>query len=187
MPDDAFLWDTKREPATDIYVTLREAEELTGVKASTIRNWARKGTVPSQVQPRRDGTRRLVDLSAAAARAARSSPPPPPPAGDVPLPEGHLLVPLDAWEKMLLQLGNLYQAGRDLAEARERAAKAETEAAFLRERLADIRTSLPAHPVPQPPPPPPERAVAETGGLKEKERHLPQPRWKRIYRAWRGK
>lgn len=52
-----------------------------------------------------------------------------------------MIVPIDAWNKMLAQLGNLHEAGQQLAEARERAAKAETEAAFLRERLAELRTS----------------------------------------------
>ena len=52
------------------------------------------------------------------------------------------MVPLDAWNRMLNQLGNLHEAGRDLAEARERAARAETEAAFLRERLSDMREQL---------------------------------------------
>jgi uncharacterized membrane protein len=57
------------------------------------------------------------------------------------MPADHLLVPRDAWDQMLAQLGNLHQAGRELAEARERAAKAETEAAFLRERLTELRAS----------------------------------------------
>ena len=61
--------------------------------------------------------------------------------GHAQVPEGHMLVPLDAWEKMLMQLGNLHAAGQELAEARERAAKAETEAQFLRERVADLRQS----------------------------------------------
>jgi hypothetical protein len=50
-----------------------------------------------------------------------------------------MLVPLDAWNRMLNQLGNLHEAGQQLAEARERAAKAETEAHFLKERLAELR------------------------------------------------
>jgi hypothetical protein len=50
-----------------------------------------------------------------------------------------MVVPIDAWDKMLIQLGNLHQAGQQLAEARERAARAETEAKFLRERLAEMR------------------------------------------------
>jgi len=58
-----------------------------------------------------------------------------------------MLVPIDAWDKMLLQLGNLHQAGQQLAEARERAARAETEAAFLRERLTEVRDA----PTPEPP------------------------------------
>ena len=53
-----------------------------------------------------------------------------------------MIVPLDAWNRMLNQLGNLHEAGQRLAEARERAAKAETEARFLKERLADLREEL---------------------------------------------
>lgn len=59
-----------------------------------------------------------------------------------PAPPENLVVPLDAWNRMLDQLGNLHEAGRQLAEARERAARAETEAAFLRERLAELRERL---------------------------------------------
>ena len=62
-------------------------------------------------------------------------------------PEGTLIVPLDAWNKMLNQLGNLHEAGQQLAEARERAAKAETEATFLRERLAEVREQTAEEPV----------------------------------------
>lgn len=51
-----------------------------------------------------------------------------------------MMVPVDAWNKMLSQLGNLHEAGQQLAAARERAAKAETEAAFLRQRLTELRT-----------------------------------------------
>jgi hypothetical protein len=54
-------------------------------------------------------------------------------------PTGTMIVPVDAWNKMLNQLGNLHEAGQQLAEARERAAKAETESKFLRQQLADTR------------------------------------------------
>ena len=57
-------------------------------------------------------------------------------------PPGTMLVPVDAWNKMLAQLGNLHEAGQALAEARERAAKAETEAEFLRERLQEMRSEV---------------------------------------------
>ena len=62
-------------------------------------------------------------------RASRATTPvasPPAPTVDVEQvstpPPGTMLVPIDAWDKMLLQLGNLHQAGQQLAEARERAA-----------------------------------------------------------------
>ena len=50
-----------------------------------------------------------------------------------------MLVPLDTWTRILEQIGNVHEAGQQLAAATERAAKAETEAAFLRERLAELR------------------------------------------------
>ena len=53
-----------------------------------------------------------------------------------------VLVPLDQWTSLLNQLGNLHQAGQQLAEARERAAKAETEARFFSERLKEMRAEL---------------------------------------------
>lgn len=53
-----------------------------------------------------------------------------------------VLVPVDEWSRILHQLGNLHEAGQQLAEARERAAKAETESTFLRERLRETRDRL---------------------------------------------
>ncbi len=49
-------------------------------------------------------------------------------------PEGTMLVPVDAWNRVLDQLGNLHEAGQALAEARERAGRAETAAEFHAER-----------------------------------------------------
>ncbi len=56
---------------------------------------------------------------------------------------GTMLVPIDAWNRVLEQLGNLHEAGQQLAEAKERAARAETESQFLRERLAELRAAAP--------------------------------------------
>ncbi|MEA1903878.1 MAG: hypothetical protein U9N56_10155 [Actinomycetota bacterium] len=85
--------------------------------------------------------------------------PAPPAVSDEPaVPPGTMLVPIDAWDKMLLQLGNLHQAGQQLAEARERAGKAETEAKFLKERLTEMRAEL-AEQKSQPHTPPPEPAA----------------------------
>ena len=86
-------------------------------------------------------------------------------------PPGTMLVPIDAWDKMLAQLGNLHEAGQQLAEARERAAKAETETVFLRERLAELRERLAHAESPPTVTPPsnsaPETAVAEPAPLDE--------------------
>jgi DNA-binding transcriptional MerR regulator len=134
------------------WLTLQEASEATGVPAATIRKWARHQNVPTFLEQTEEGYLRYVSMTGirhwageigreietrevdlAEEEAADDSPPPP---------EGSMLVPLDAWNRLLNQLGNLHEAGQQLAEARERAAKAETEARFLRERMAELREEL---------------------------------------------
>jgi len=157
------------------WVTLRGAEEATGIPTNTLRKWVRKADLPSYLEADGDLALRMVDLDAVLARAkelGRTVAPQKPaedadetPAEDGPdtveepiqdetvsreeapaepqapeSPPGTMIVPIDAWNKMLNQLGNLHEAGQQLATARERAAKAETEAMFLRERLAEMRT-----------------------------------------------
>jgi hypothetical protein len=69
------------------------------------------------------------------------------------------VVPLDTWTRILEQVGNVHEAGQQLAEARERAARAEVENRFLKEQLADLksqrrptrRTAKPAVPAPAAP------------------------------------
>ena len=56
--------------------------------------------------------------------------------------KNNLIVPLEAWQTVLNQLGNLHEANQLMAEARERAAKAEAEAEFLREKLKNTREQL---------------------------------------------
>ena len=167
--DPAFLWETEAlrtsSPATHQgpaaargrtgdWMTLREASDAAGIPLSTLRNWARKGRIPSSLDESPDGTWRIVSLDAVRARARQlghtvteemeTKPQKPLAAGeDQETPAGTMLVPIAAWDKMLIQLGNLHQAGQELAEARERAARAETEAAFLRERLAEMREVKP--------------------------------------------
>lgn len=148
------------------WLTLREASEITGVPTDTIRKWARHENVPSFLEKTEDGHLRLVSLSGMRRWAAEigrdlkanelpvgTSAPDvevdltshevaEEPSHEPAVPDGSMLVPLDAWNKMLNQLGNLHEAGQRLAEARERAAKAETEARFLKERLAELRVEL---------------------------------------------
>lgn len=60
-----------------------------------------------------------------------------------PVPPGTMLVPVEAWNRILDQLGNLHEAGQSLAEARERAARAEAVAEFQIERreIAELSAS----------------------------------------------
>lgn len=184
-PGTAFLDD-----ASD-WLTLREASEATGVPADTIRKWARHERIPSFLEKTPDGVLRVVsmrgiekwadeigrDLESIAGldgedsghevdlRQDNTEP------GEAAVPEGSMIVPLDAWNRMLNQLGNLHEAGQQLAEARERAAKAETEARFLKERLADLRQQL-----------------EETKELEASEPLEPAPPSlvSRAYRGWRS-
>jgi len=52
---------------------------------------------------------------------------------------GQMLVPIDAWTRILEQVGHVHEAGQQVAEARERAARAETENGFLKEQLRDLK------------------------------------------------
>ncbi len=184
--DSAFLWETEAirassrqirpSGADDGWLTLREAQEETGIPIATLRKWARREAVPSYLDDTPVGQLRMVSREGVRRRAAKlgrtikdpspPQPPPPPrmetpapqpvarsaptrPDQTQPVPPGTMLVPIDAWDKMLTQLGNLHQAGQEVAEARERAAKAETEVKFLKERFAELRDRQEA-PVAQP-------------------------------------
>lgn len=148
------------QTSRDGWLTLREASAATGIPVATLRKWALKGRVPSVLDQSTAGARRLVSLEGVQARAddlgrtvgpvgdvtpekqtSEGKAPDPVPVGEMAPPPGTMIVPIAAWDKMLLQLGNLHEAGQQLAEARERAAKAETEARFLRERLAEMRAT----------------------------------------------
>jgi hypothetical protein len=162
--DPAFLWDRKpptpprrslaesggnTDGATRAVefggrITLKEAESRFGVPVSRLRSWARSGSINGVMGSGPTGGRMwLVTPESVAHHVSRSvtaSPPPTPAARTGPTPDGSaMLVPRDAWDRLMDQLGNLHDAGIQLAEARERAARAETEASFLRERLSELR------------------------------------------------
>ena len=68
-----------------------------------------------------------------------------PPAAPAVAPPDSVLVPIDQWNRLLGQLGNIHEAGQQLAEARERMGRAETENDFLKERIRDLRAQLERH------------------------------------------
>ncbi len=193
------------------WVTLKEAEQATGIPTNTLRKWVRRSGLPSFLESDGEMQVRMVDLGAVRARAEALgravTPPPPsdgpdavagtrPPSFDPPeaatrpsevsrsdvgrataseQDAGTMIVPVDAWNKMLTQLGNLHEAGQQLAEARERAAKAETEVSFLRERLAELRAGeRPGSPTPTTDPGPP--ATPEPGAGPSRMAPDPAPR-----------
>ena len=191
------------EAPAGAWVTLRQAHDRTGIPLDRLRVWARKGRVPSRMVDGPDGNRvRLVALDEVRAHAARLGATGARTVVDVrdhdapgvsAVPEGSLLVPLEAWDKMLTQLGHLHEAGQQLAEARERAAKAETEAAFLRERLAELRTKTAAPgqdestgPEVVEAPRPGEQPARHMPAWGPVESRRPEPRWKALHRTWQS-
>ncbi|MEX2322499.1 MAG: helix-turn-helix domain-containing protein [Acidimicrobiia bacterium] len=137
-------------------ITIKDAEQRFGVSVERLRAWARGGSINAVMGPGPRGGRMWLVTAESIARhladerrvAAPAPAPAPqaaststPPARTGPTEDGTgMLVPRDAWDRLMDQLGNLHDAGVQLAEARERAARAETEAAFLRERLTELRT-----------------------------------------------
>jgi hypothetical protein len=170
-----------------------------------VRNWARKDRIPTQFELSTEGQVRMVGLDEVVARARHlgrlrpkpvsgpdPTPPQRPPGSSGPAqeaPEGSVLVPVDAWNRMINQLGNLHEAGQQLAEARERAARAETEATFLRERLAEMRKlEAEARVVPEPEPfvaPEPQPQTAFEPPVSEPPEI--EPAWLYLYRRWENR
>ena len=125
-------------PATPARLTLKEASRRYGVSITTLRAWCRAGEVDAVMGQGPQGRQWLVLPASVASRKRRAGAGGRTAAG--PSADGtSMLVPRDAWDRLLAQLGHLHEAGQQLADARERAAKAETEATFLRERLAEMR------------------------------------------------
>lgn len=132
-----------RPPAADrsaapSRIGLKEASRRYGVAVTTLRAWCRAGEVDAVMGRGPQGKQWMVLPTSVTARKRRAGAGAKAAAG--PTTDGSaMLVPRDAWDRLLAQLGHLHEAGQQLAEARERAAKAETEATFLRERLAEMR------------------------------------------------
>ncbi|MEA2058452.1 MAG: hypothetical protein U9O63_07010 [Actinomycetota bacterium] len=187
--------DEDAEAVPRDWVTLREASDVTGIPIGTLRKWARRDAIPSLLESEGGHDVRLVNLPDVLTRArelgrdltpkaAGPEEPSHETVGQRPAPTPDtMIVPIDAWNKMITQLGNLHEAGQQLAEARERAGKAETEARFLRERLAELREEAASSAQPAPPPDsgPPEAADSAPAGQPATE-----PRWRAIYRRLRS-
>lgn len=206
--DSATRWETEalrtgRRPAVSQkrdgarqWVTLREAADRTGVPIGTVRSWSKGDAVDTYLELDGERALRMVDLAGVEARArelGRQA------AASVPIEEpgeepggatATMIVPIDAWNKMLMQLGNLHEAGQQLAEARERAARAETEAKFLREQLRELREKAATDEGPgdEPPAPTQEAAAPTRDDEAHGSRLMAQARARlteRVRRTWR--
>ena len=97
---------------------------------------------PARRAPRHAAAPTPVDHSTAHQATPPPAAPPPVPVAAPPVASDSVLVPLDQWNRLLGQLGNIHEAGQQLAEARERMGRAETENVFLKERIRDLRAQL---------------------------------------------
>ena len=113
------------------WVTLREASDQTGVSVSTLRNWYRKGLVNSRVEKGPNGAQRLVRLEEVGERVRAKVPADPTPAQTS---------SVDS-ESVSSQLRSLIE---ELAEARERAGRAEARAELLAQQLNELRSQASA-------------------------------------------
>lgn len=127
------------------WVPLAEAAERAGVNPSTLRNWARNGKVESRTANGSGGPRRLVRLEEVVARASGDSAPGPVRGGGGdPSTDGAKKRSKSIEEDLGAQLVPVMKALpdmiRELAEARERAGRAEAKVEFLSDQLAELRS-----------------------------------------------
>jgi hypothetical protein len=94
---------------------------------------SRAGPLPQWRGPARERVEVLVED--VAERAAMLAADRPGTTSSSPLPDDMLPVPRDEWARIVAAVGHLHEAGNALAEARERAGRAETTVEFLRERV----------------------------------------------------
>lgn len=111
---------------------------------SVIRKWYRNEAVRSEMRDGPHGPERVVCLEDIVARKEAWDSRPD--AGPAPVPEGKMLVPVEAWEQSLLLMGgfrsSLHELAAQLADARADAAGAKVKAEFLEERLREAREEL---------------------------------------------
>lgn len=110
------------------WVTLRRASDETGVSISTLRNWYRKGLVDSRIEKGPNGTQRLVELGEVGGRVPEKNTP------ERTLPAASTSIGAVSVSKALPDLIE------ELAQARERAGRAEARAELLMQQLTELRS-----------------------------------------------
>lgn len=171
--------------AREGWVTLREAETLTGVKVRTLRNWYSKGRVQSRLEAGPHGEQRMVRIEeverAAATTPGRLTGPSAPPATAGPT--AATLIPVELLERV-------EAAWRQVIEAEARARVAEAKLEFEQERRQRLElrlAELEARPAGEPTPAGElpdidDETVARLAREVEELRRRPAPRpwWRRL-------
>jgi len=139
----------------EVWVTLSEAVQATGVADKTLRRWLSKGEVQGREVNHQFGVQWTVLLSEVKDLAAqkgighlRTKPAP----SDMSTqdqgsdrgvvqdtPPGQMLVPRAEWERAVTQMANIADLAAELGEAKEAKGRAEAKAETMNERLKSIR------------------------------------------------
>lgn len=125
------------EAAESALIPIAEAARLTGATKKAIRSRVERGSLPAVLE---DGVRKvsLADLARVGLLTEDGQPLEQPQRAHEEA-NGSMLVPLSDWQRLMEQVGNIFELSRELAETSARAAKAETQADFFRERLQEER------------------------------------------------
>ena len=156
--------DGAGRPGPD-WVTLREAAREAGVSVSTLRNWYRKGLIESRAAEGSNGPQKMVRRLEVLERANKGGSRPrgagDPPPEQVPGPGPNGAAPRRAPGRgdLVAVTRALPELIRELADARERAGRAEAKAEFLAEQIAELRAR-------------PDDGAARAAALEEENRLL---------------
>jgi hypothetical protein len=118
------------------WVSIPEAAEITGRSIGTLLTWCRENLVVSQLSPGADGDTRMVRVDEVLRLAGSRS-------GNFHHGEAGSPSPITATSAstdLAPLIAALPDLLRELGDARERAARAETKVEFLQERLAELRS-----------------------------------------------
>ncbi len=117
-------------------ISIAEAAVLTGISKKALRSRADRGSLASVLE---DGVRKVAvaDLK----QAGLLEPPGSGGPGRAPREQrGEMVVPISDWQRLMDQVSNVFEISRELADTSARAARAETQSEFFRDRFQEERT-----------------------------------------------
>lgn len=131
----------------EVWVTIKEAVEATGITDKTLRRWLKAGTVQGRSVSSSTGDQWTVELSrvkeVALQRAIGVFADIPVEATETtPVQPGQMLVPKDQWEKAVAQMANIVDLAGEIGEAKEAKGRAEATAEQYKQRISDAREAV---------------------------------------------